>query len=316
MSTSQDHRIKPPALPDGGTIGILSPSKWAETENMETAGKVLEKTGYQLVWGETTRARENQFAGSSELRARELEHMVRNPDIDAVFCVRGGYGAFRVSDVLDYKLIQTNPKIFMGFSDITTLLLSITQRTGLVTFHGPMLHTFFRGPESLSMGSLQGVLSGRQNRFDLGAIPGVNVLKEGVAQGELWGGNIFLVTLRTGTSSQLETRQKILFLEDVNEPLHKLESMFQHLRRSGQLDEIVGLIVGEITDVPEEEVPFGMTVKDIVLDACYGLDIPIISGVPCGHGKSILTFPLSIPVNLQAESTGITLQFLEPAVET
>ncbi|UCD37758.1 MAG: LD-carboxypeptidase [Fidelibacterota bacterium] len=308
-------RIKPHALFDSGTIGIISPSKWAEPEKMERAGHVLEEAGYKLIWSETTQAREHQFAGPPELRAKELERLFADPDIHAIFCVRGGYGAFRVGDILDYALIQANPKIFMGFSDITTLLLTITQRTGLVTFHGPMLHTFFNGLDPLSFEQLLGVLSGRQQSIDLGAIPGVNLLKAGVARGDLWGGNLFLITIRTGTISQFDTRRKILFLEDVNEPLHKLETMFQHLRRSGQLDDIAGLIVGEISDIPEEEVPFGQTLEDIILEACQGLDIPIVSGVPCGHGTSILTFPLSLPVELQARTGQITLEFLEPPVE-
>lgn len=282
---------------------------------MDRAGKVLEEAGYRLLWGQTNQAREHQFAGPPQLRARELEQMFADPRIDAIFCARGGYGVFRVGDVLDYRLIQAHPKIFMGFSDITTLLLSITQHTGLVTFHGPMLHTFFDGPEPLSFEQLQGVLSGRQQSIDLAAIPGVTTIQEGTARGELWGGNLYLIAARLGTPAQLDTRHKVLFVEDVNEPYHKLETMFQHLRRSGQLADIAGLIVGEITNIPEEEIPFGMTVEDVVLEACRGLDIPIVTGVPCAHGKSILTFPLSLPVELQAAAGQITLSFLEPPVE-
>lgn len=307
--------MKPPALPSGGTIGITSPSKWAEEEQLETAGPVFEEAGYRLVWGESNRAREHQFAGPPQLRARELEQMFSNPDIDAIICARGGYGTFRVADLLDYRIIGSHPKIFMGFSDIGNLLLSITQKTGLITFHGPMLHTFFKGPEDLSFTQLQEVLSGRQQTVDLLSLPDVRVLREGVGSGELWGGNLFLVVRRLGTPEQLDTRDKVLFLEDVNEPYHKLETMFQHLRRSGQLDSITALIIGEITDIPEEKVPFGSTVEEIILEACNGLDFPIVAGVPCAHGRSILTFPISLPVELYATWDRITLNFLEPPVE-
>lgn len=307
--------IKPSALHTGGNIGVISPSKWAEPAKLEQAGQVLEEAGYRLVWGKSTQAREHQFAGSSELRARDLEEMFVNPDVDAIFCARGGYGAFRVGDRLNYELIREHPKIFMGFSDITTLLLSITQKTRLITFHGPMLHTFFKGLEPLSFREMVAVLSGEGQSVVLGDIPQVMVLREGKAKGELWGGNMYLGVARLGTPAQLDIEDKVLFLEDVNEPYHKLETMFQQLRRSGKLDRITGLIVGEILDIPEEETPFGRTVEDIILEACEGLDIPIVCGVPCGHGSSILTFPISLPVSLTASKEQVTLDFLESPVE-
>jgi len=318
MLRSQSTRqrpVKPGVLPPGGTIGIVSLSKWAESEKLDRAGQVLKEAGYQLVWGETSQAREYQFAGSADMRARELEQMFTDPQVDAIFCARGGYGVFRVGDILDYKIIQSHPKIFMGFSDITTLLLNITQLTGLITFHGPMLHTFFNGPEPLSFNYMRGVLSGECRSIDLAEIPAVTTLVEGTAQGELWGGNLYLITRRLGTPEQIDLRKKILFLEEVSEPFHKLETMFQHLRRSGQLEEIAGLIVGEIIEIPEEEIPFGKTVEEIILEAFDGAAIPIISGVPCGHGTSILTFPISLPVKLQAGADQTRLTFLEPPVE-
>ncbi|UCH62849.1 MAG: LD-carboxypeptidase [Fidelibacterota bacterium] len=294
----------------------MSLSKWAESEKLKKAGRILKDAGYRLVWNKTNQARENQFAGSAEMRARELEQLFTDSQVDAIFCARGGYGVFRVGDILDYNIIQSHPKIFMGFSDMTTLLLNITQMTGLITFHGPMLHTFFNGPEPFSFKYMQGILSGECQSIDLAEIPNVTILAEGTAQGELWGGNLYLITRRLGTPEQVDFRKKILFLEEVNEPFHKLETMFQHLRRSNQLEEIAGLIVGEITDIPEEEIPFGKTVEDIILETFEGTAIPIISGVPCGHGSSILTFPISLPVKLQAGAGQIRLTFLEPPVET
>ncbi|MFC1619485.1 LD-carboxypeptidase [Candidatus Neomarinimicrobiota bacterium] len=307
--------IKPSALHPGGTIGVVSPSKWAEPVKLERAGQVLEEAGYRILWGESSQAREHQYAGSPELRAKDLEAMFINPDVDAIFCARGGYGAFRVGDRLDYKLIQEHPKIFMGFSDITTLLLSITQKTSLITFHGPMLHTFFKGLEQLSFSYLKSVLSGQGRSIALSDIPNVTVLREGKATGELWGGNMYLSLARAGTPTQLDTEGKVLFLEDVNEPYHKLETMFQQLRRGGLLDSISGLIIGEILDIPEEEIPFGISVEDIIMEACEGLDIPIVSGVPCGHGSSILTFPISLPVSLTVSHKQVTLDFMESPVE-
>ena len=307
--------LKPRPLLPGGTIAVVSLSKWAEPDQLKRAGEVLKAAGYRLVWGESNDAREHQSAGPPELRARELERFFTDPQVDAIFCARGGYAAFRVEDILDYGLIPSHPKIFMGFSDLTTLLLSITQATGLVTFHGPMLYTFFHGPEPLSFEHMQGVLSGEQRETILSASTGVKVLRAGTGRGALWGGNLFLFLTRLSTSRQLDTRGNILFLEDTNEPLHKIESMFQQLRRSGMLAVIAGLIVGEFTAIPREDVPFGKTVDDIVLEACEGLDIPIVTGVPCGHGSSILTFPLSLPAELRTADGQATLSFQESPVE-
>lgn len=240
--------------------------------------------------------------------------MFADPAIDAIFCARGGYSAWRVVDELDFEVIRQHPKIFMGYSDITNLLLAISAESGLVTFHGPMLVTFKDGPAPLSFDHLREVLSGERLSTDLGAMEGVRVLRAGAGRGQLWGGNLYIVTSFLSTPRHLDTKGRVLFVEDVNEPYHKLETMFQHLRRSGLLDGISGLIVGEITDIPQEDTPFGRTVDEIVLEACEGLEIPIVTGVPCGHGQTILTFPISLPVELRAGDDTAELTFLEAPV--
>ncbi|MCH8838449.1 MAG: LD-carboxypeptidase [Candidatus Marinimicrobia bacterium] len=313
MTASPD-RLKPRPLLPGGAIGIVSPSKWAEREQMEKGGQVIKEAGYHLVWGESTHARQHQFAGPPADRARELERMFADPAIDAIFCARGGYSAWRVVDQLDFEIIRQHPKIFMGYSDITNLLLAISKETGLVTFHGPMLTSFKDGPAPLSLSHLREVLSGERLSIDLAATEGVRVLRAGVGRGQLWGGNLYIVNSFLSTPRQLDTQGRVLFVEDVREPYHKLETMFQQLRRSGSLDGISGLIVGEIIDIPEEAMPFGRTVDEIVLEACEGLDIPIVAGVPCGHGQTILTFPISLPVELRAADGTAQLTFLEAPV--
>ncbi len=267
-----------------------------------------------MVWGQSNQAREHQFAGPPADRARELERMFADPVIDAIFCARGGYSAWRVVDELDHKLIRQHPKIFMGYSDITNLLLAISAKTGLVTFHGPMLVSFKDGSAPLSFDHLQKVLSGERLSTDLGAMEGVRVLRAGAGRGQLWGGNLYIFTSFLSTPRHLDTRGRVLFVEDVNEPYHKLETMFQHLRRSGLLEGISGLIVGEFTDIPQEDIPFGRTVDEIVLEACEGLEIPIVAGVPCGHGQTILTLPISLPVELRAGEGTAELTFLEAPV--
>ncbi len=313
MPSSPD-RVKPRPLLPGGTIGVISPSKWAPPEQLLAASRRLEAQGYRLVWGHSNQAREGQFAGPPADRARELERMFADPAIDAIFCARGGYSAWRVVDELDFEVIRQHPKILMGYSDITNLLLAISAETGLVTFHGPMLVTFKDSPAPHSFNHLREVLSGERLSTDLGATEGVRVLRTGVGRGQLWGGNQYIVISLLGTPRHLDTRGRVLFLEDVHEPYHKLETMFQHLRRSGQLDGISGLIVGESIDIPEEDIPFGRTVDEIVLEACEGLEIPIVAGVPCGHGQTILTFPISLPVELQAADGRAQLTFLEAPV--
>ena len=307
--------IKPSALKPNATIGILSPSSWLNETDLKTAVSIFESKGYKLVLGESIFFKEFTYAGTPEERADDINNMFANPDIDAIICARGGYGANRVLPLLDYDLIQANPKIFMGFSDITAFLISITQKTGLVTFHGPMLTNFKKGMVNYNFDLMENILSGSESKAiqSPSELP-INILKSGKTIGPLWGGNMCLLINRLGTPDQLDTDGGILFIEDIDEYLYAFDRMLVHMKKAGMFENIKGLIIGELVDMKDYDNPFGKSTDEIVMNVCDDLDIPIISNFPCGHGIYQATLPISIPVQLDAESELPLLTLLESSV--
>ncbi|NOZ74743.1 MAG: LD-carboxypeptidase, partial [FCB group bacterium] len=267
--------IKPPALKPGATIGIITPSYWFKEAYFQKTIPYFTDRGFRIKRGPTTRKQFRQYAGTPEERAADIQTFFEDPDVDAIICGRGGYGANRVFPLLDYNRIQAHPKIFMGYSDITAFLTSITTHTGLVTFHGPMLATFKEEFVAYDMDLLIRTLSG-EAPLSIEApddLP-MYILKTGSAEGPLWGGNLSLLLDRLGTPDQLNTDGSILFLEDIGEYYYAFDRMLLHYRRTGAFDHIRGLIIGEMTNMKDQEIPFGRTVDEIVMDVCGDLDIP------------------------------------------
>jgi len=307
--------IKPPALRPKSTIGIVSPSSWMNESDLKTAVSVFDEKGYNLILGESVFLKENTYAGTPAQRANDINGMFANPDIDTIICARGGYGANRVLPLLDYDLIKANPKIFMGYSDITALLLSITQKTGLITFHGPMLTSFKNGMINYNFNQLERTLFGQES-VTIQSPPDLQMrtLIPGIAEGPIWGGNMCLLVNRIGTNDQLNTSGSILFLEDIGEYKYAFDRMLIHMKEAGMFSNIKGLIIGELKDMKEQNIAFGKSTDEIVMDVCGELEIPIISNFPCGHGKYQVTLPLSTVVKLEANSVSPTLTFLNSFV--
>jgi len=295
-------QIKPKKLSAGARIGIVNPSYYIEPDRLRRAIKVFEDLGYEMVPGQTTGLKENRFAGSPAARAAEIMAMFKDPGIEAIVCARGGYGGNRVLPLLDYDIIRNNPKIFIGFSDITGFLTSFAQKSGLVTFHGPMLTTYGKKTVQYNLDIFQRVLSGLDDiRIDSSDTCRARTLRPGTASGPLWGGNLTLVIERLGTKDQLDTRGSILLLEDIDEQLYAFERMLLHLKNSGSLDYIRGLVIGEMREMGDGDEPFGMDTDEIVLDVCSDFDFPIISNFPCGHGDYQATLPISHEVEIHAD---------------
>jgi len=308
--------IKPPALKSNATIGILSPSSWMNESDLKLAITVFEEKGYHLVLGKSVFLKNHTFAGTPEQRANDINNMFANPDIGAIICTRGGYGANRVLPLLDYDLIKANPKIFMGYSDVTAFLTSITQKTGLVTFHGPMLSSFKKGMVDYNFDLIEKTLFGYESiTIQSPRELQCRVLKSGKAEGPLWGGNMCLLINRLGTPDQLNTDGTILFIEDIGEYLYAIDRMMVHMKKAGMFDNIKGLIIGELVDMKDYDEPFGKSTDEIVMDVCGDLEIPIISNFPCGHGMYHAIMPISIPVRLDSDSQSPTLTILESPVK-
>lgn len=308
--------LKPPKLKPGAILGIVCPSYHIDSDIYQKTSQYFIQNGFEIVEGETINLQQNLYAGTPEERAKDIMDMFQNTDIDAIICARGGYGANRVLPLLNYDIIKNNPKVFIGFSDITALLLSITQQTGLVTFHGPMFTSFQDGLIEYSYNQFITVLSGKSPiAIEIPQDHKVRVLKNGKAIGKLWGGNVCLIVNRIGTDGQLVTDDCILFLEDTEEQLYRLDRMFFQLKETGLLARIKGLIVGEITRLKDTDPPFGYSIDEIILDICSGLDIPIISNFPCGHGGYQATLPISISAELNTDSDDACLKLIESPVE-
>jgi muramoyltetrapeptide carboxypeptidase len=307
--------LKPPALTPGTTLGIVCPSYPLEEAVLEKTTHLFARQGHGIKRGATTQGHHGPFAGTPQERADDIHGMFTDPQVGAILCARGGYGANRVLEHLDFDLIQSHPKIFMGYSDITALLISITQRTGLVTFHGPMLVTFKDGLEEYSFKTMEKVLgTDGPVSIPIPSTPAPVILKQGTGTGPLWGGNLTLIVERLGTGDQLIPDGGILFLEEVDEYLYAFDRLLLHLRTAGVLDRIQGLIIGKLENITDREPSFGKTTDEIVMDICGDLEIPIISHYPCGHGTYQATLPLSIPVQLEATGTVPVLTLLESPV--
>jgi muramoyltetrapeptide carboxypeptidase len=306
---------RPARLHKGARIGIVSPAYWLEDERLELASSVFTSLGYELVAGRSTGLRLNKCAGTPAERAADIMAMFEDPSIDAIICARGGYGGNRVLPLLDYESIRRHPKIFVGYSDITGFLASFAQRAGLVSFHGPMLSSFGSRTIPYNLDTFHAVLSGKDDiRVATPAGCPANCLKPGIAAGPLLGGNLTLLIERLGTPDQVDTQGAILLLEDIDEKLYAFERMMLHLKRSGSLDGISGLVIGEMLEMGDSEVPFGKNTDEIVMDVCSDLDIPIISNFPCGHGDYQATLPIGHVVEIHARGQGSFIRIPESPV--
>ena len=296
--------IKPPRLQPGDLIGIISPAGPVDESELKPDLEWLESAGFRIHVAPHVYDRQGYLAGDDEARLSDLHAMFRDREIKAIICARGGYGTLRLLDRIDYDLIRENPKIIVGYSDITALLMAINKKTGLVTFHGPMV----RGLSALhdsSRESLFKLLSSDQP-VSFGPIAG-NSLISGSATGPLMGGNLSLICYVVGTPFLPSLDGCILFIEDKGEPLYRIDRMLTHLLLAGQLKGIKGLIGGEFIDCGD---PFA--IDDLLNTAVSDLKIPLITGFPVGHGMANLTLPLGIPARLDTDS--MTLSTLEPCV--
>jgi len=305
--------LKPQKLTPGGTIGIVSPSYWWSEDSLKKTADLFREQGFKIEYGSSIFLKDHIFAGTAQERADDLNSMFLRQDIQAIFCARGGYGANRVLPLLDFDLIRNNPKIFMGYSDITAILTSITQKTGLVTFHGPMLISFKNGLLDYNYALMKKVLDGEQQII---IKPPENfpsrILNPGLAEGPLWGGNLTLLMNRLGTGTALNSDGCILFLEDVNEYYYNFDRTLYQLYQAGLFENIKGLIFGELKNMKDDEIPFGKSTDEIILDICGDYNIPIISNFPCGHGKYQATLPLSVQAQLNAAGKEPVLKFESP----
>jgi len=291
--------IKPPKLHPGDLVGILSPAGPVEEAELEYGRYLLERSGFRVHLCEHVFDRRRYLAGEDRDRLADLNGMLLNPDIKAVFCARGGYGTLRILDRIRYDLLTSNPKILLGFSDITALLMAVFSRTGLITFHGPVLRALPKG-EMENWDRIYRVLTADKPLRV--ALENGKTLVKGRSRGRLVGGNLSLICHLTGTPFMPPLENGILFLEDTNEPIYRIDRMLTHLKLSGCLKGLTGLLFGEFTRCGN---PFER--ERLFLETAAALNIPSATGFPVGHGRKNWTIPLGLMATLDTETGTLSL---------
>lgn len=295
----------PPFLRPGDTIGITCPSGYVSADRVAYAAHVLQRWGYKVQLGKTVGSEHFYFSGPDELRRSDLQSMLDDPSIRAIVMGRGGYGMSRIIDDLDFSTFCAHPKWICGFSDITLLHSHIHTNYGIPTLHSPMCGAFSATSENEGhILSLKNALEGTPIDYPVTVSP---FNRTGKAKGILVGGNLAMLAHSTGSKSALDTRGKILFIEDVGEYLYNIDRMLLNLKRSGQLSDLAGLIVGGFTDTQDTERPFGQTIQQIIMDKVSKYDYPVCFGFPTGHQEINYTLRLGITHELITTSDYVSL---------
>ncbi len=305
--------LRPPALGSGDIVGIVAPAGAVDHAEFAAGEARLQELGFKLVYSESIFQRDMYFAGTVQRRVDELHEMFRAPEVKAIICARGGYGTNHLLPHLDLDLIASNPKVFCGYSDVTTLTTVFLQRTGLVGFHGPMLAKDFCKPDGVHTESFLSAVSGTRPWSLRGAdSPGLQPLRPGTAEGRLYGGCLSLLVASLATPYEIETDDRILFIEDLGEWPYRIDRMLMHLKYAGKLDGVRGIVFGEMKDCGP---PAGAdyTLQQVITRVLDGMNIPIAFGLRSGHvSAGNITLPIGVRARLTVDSA-VQLDILESA---
>lgn len=313
--------IKPKRLKAGDTLALLVPSSFIEEQNLQVSLDNLEKLGFKAAYTDEVLRRYGYFSGSDAQRAAIINNLFADKNIDAILCIRGGYGCIRLLPLLDYDLIRQNPKALIGYSDVTALLQGIFKETGLVGFHGPMgkfpltayTEDYFRAV--LMSGS--DPLICRHSQVNQAKAMGDEaynpyIINAGQATGQLVGGNMSVMASLVGTPYDVDMRGKILFLEDTDEPPYSLDRMLTQFLLAGKLQQAAGIVFGIFTHCRPNENDPPVSLRTFFENRLQGLDIPIIYGLSFGHIDNLFTIPYGINAHLDTDCQCLT--FTETAV--
>ncbi len=314
-------KIKAKRLSKGDTVGLIAPAGYISESNLQEAIENIESLGLKPYYTNRILDKYGYLAGKDNVRAEDLNHMFTNDKVDGIFCVRGGYGVARMLRKINYDAIKANPKVLVGYSDITALHYAIYSQTGLVTFHGPVATSTFNEysvnnlvktimePESKTVFTPADD-SNRGSDFDIYAI------REGKAKGELIGGNLSLVVTFLGTPYDVDYKNKILYLEEIDEKPYRVDRMLTHLYQAGKLEEVAGIALGIFrkcdAKVGSAKGEHTLSLKEVLYNKLYDLGVPVIYGLSFGHVENKYTIPFGINSELDVQNQTLTLT--EPAV--
>ena len=297
--------MTPPYLRKGDTVAITCPAKKLPRD-INDAVRLLESWGLNVVLGETVFAEDNQYAGDDELRSKDFQRFLDDPNVTAIFAARGGYGTIRIIDKINFEGFARNPKWIIGFSDITVLHSHIYSRFKVQTIHGQMPLTIPDGTKT-SLETLRKALFNEPIEYQYENIADN---KAGEATGVLIGGNLTLLLAMMGSVSDIDYRDKILFLEDVGEYLYSIDRMMWVLKRSGKLSQLKGLIIGGFTELKDNEIPFGKTTAEIINEHVSTYSYPVCFDFPAGHIEDNHALILGKTVNLKVTKQTVYLSYI------
>ena len=314
MSSPSLRPVKPPALRPGDTVGIVAPASNVNRAELDAGCDALRRAGYRPFYLDSIQEKDIYFAGSVERRARELEEMFERDEVRAIVCARGGYGANYLLRELDLEKIKANPKIFVGYSDLTTLLTYFHDVAGLIAFHGPMAAKDWSHENGVDLPLWLAAVSGT-TPWDVSTGAEVTGLVEGQAEGVLYGGCLSILVASLGTPYEIKTAGTILFLEDLAAKPYQIDRMLMQLKLSGHLTSVRGIIFGEMLDCIQTANQ-DYTLQDVVTRIVGDLGVPVAFGVKSGHVSSgNITLPFGVRAKLKVRGSQVTLKILEAAVE-
>ncbi|HXM61471.1 MAG TPA: LD-carboxypeptidase [Terriglobales bacterium] len=307
-------RIKPPALQPGDTVGIVAPASNIKLDLLEAGCDALRRIGYKPFYFDSILEKDLYFAGSADRRARELDEMFTRDNVRAIVCARGGYGANYLLDTLNLENIKAHPKVFVGYSDITSLLTYISDSAGLVTFHGPMVTKDFGNPDGVDLGSWNAAVGAASVlEVNFGLESGVKALQPGSAEGILYGGCLSMLVASLGTPYEIHTAGTILFIEDMAEKPYQIDRMLMQLKLAGKLADVRGIVFGEMLDCVQNK-DQSYTLEEVILGIVGDLGIPVAFGLRSGHvSHRNITLPLGVRAALKVGASGGSLRILESA---
>lgn len=307
--------IKPPRLKVGDTIGLISPGSFISEKELSESKDNLTKLGFNVIEGKNVLARLGYLGGKDVQRAEDVNEMFANKDVKAIVCTRGGYGCSRILPLLDYDLIKHNPKILVGYSDITALHYGIYSQTGLVCFHGPVGTSTFN---EFSVKNFTDVLINPTDSLLLNnAIPEKDTeyytpktIRAGKAEGVLTGGNLSIVVSLVGTSYDIDTDGKILFLEEVGEEPYRVDRMLTQMEQAGKFNKVKGIALGVFTKAESkiESYSQSLSLFEVLNDKLSNLGVPVIYGMSFGHIVNKFTLPIGIKCILNVEEKTLSLK--------
>lgn len=292
----------PPALKPGDTIGVFAPSSWVEKEDIEKSKASLEKKGFKVFVHPQTYERLNQSAGTHLQKALAFQGLWQRDDIKAIWSAGGGNRAMYLLDMINLKKIEDKPKILIGFSDVTSLLNAIYIKTGIVTFHAQVFKNIHKWNE---LDHFINLVTGKKS-VTVPMSDGL-VIRPGRAKGHLLGGNLSIFQYLPGTLPEKPFSKSILFLEDCNEELSRIDRMLLHLKRTGILQKASALLLGQFTNILETQRPFGFKLEEIVSELTEDLDIPVVMNLPFGHGKTLYSLPIGAEAFVDTSEYTLTI---------